>query len=312
MEAEFEDLEALRDPTCLHVLDVVEIKAGDGEDLEVLDGGGFVPAAAAEGGVFGLEAPGDEGGESAGFFLQTADDFEVVDALVHGFADAEHHGGGGAHSELMGGAMHGDPVVGAALEAGDALADVVVEDLGAAAGDGVKSGIAKTRDGGAEVQVGVLRDGQDFGGAEAVQPDFREALLDAGEEAFEPIDLEVGVDAALHEDAGTAHFEGFGNFFVDLFEVEDVSLAGLGSFEWAVEGAEGAVLGAEVGVVDVAIDDVGDHALGMEPATDGVSLEAKADEVGRCEVVQGLVAGQRHGSILQGSKSREQALGNRH
>ena len=56
-----------------------------------------------------LKAPGDEGGESAGFFLKVADDFEVVDALVEGFADAEHHGGGGAHAELMSGAMDAAP-----------------------------------------------------------------------------------------------------------------------------------------------------------------------------------------------------------
>ena len=51
VEAELEDLEALRDPAGLHVLDVVEIKARDGEHLEVFDGGGFFPSAAAESGV---------------------------------------------------------------------------------------------------------------------------------------------------------------------------------------------------------------------------------------------------------------------
>ena len=58
--------------------------------------------------------------------------------------------------------MDGDPVGGAALEAGDALADVVVEDLGAAAGDGVESGIAEAGDGGAQVEFGVLGDGENF------------------------------------------------------------------------------------------------------------------------------------------------------
>jgi len=36
-------------------------------DFEVVDGGGFVPVAAAEGGVLRLEAPGDEGGGSRRF-----------------------------------------------------------------------------------------------------------------------------------------------------------------------------------------------------------------------------------------------------
>ena len=98
VEAEFEDFEALGDPAGLDIVNVVKVEAADGEGLEVLEGGRFVPAAAAEGGVVGLEAPRDEGGESAGFFLELANDIEVVDAVFEGFADAEHHGGGGAHS----------------------------------------------------------------------------------------------------------------------------------------------------------------------------------------------------------------------
>ena len=191
---------------------------------------GFVPAAAAERGVLGLEAPGDEGRESAGLFLQAAHDFKVVDALVEGLAHAEHHGGRGAHAELMRGAMHADPVFGAALEARDAMAHLVVENLRAAAGDGIEARIAQAGDGVAQVEVGVLGDGQDFRGREAMQPDLREALLDAGEEALEPVDLEIGMNAALHQHAGAAHLEGLGDFLVDLFEVEDVAFV----WPWAL------------------------------------------------------------------------------
>jgi hypothetical protein len=61
-----------------------------------------------------------------------------------------------------------------------------------------------------------------------MQPDLREALLDAGEEALEPVDLQVGMDAALHQHAGAAHLQGLGDLLVDLFEFEDVALFGLG------------------------------------------------------------------------------------
>ena len=91
---------------------------------------------------------------------------------------------------------------------------------------------------------------------------------------------------------------GLGDLLVDLFEVEDVAFAGPGSFEGAVEGAEGAVLRAEVGVVDVAIDDVGDHALGVQAAAHGVGLKTQPDQVGRVEVVEGLRTRQRHMLIL--------------
>ena len=315
VEAELENLEALRDPGGLHVFDVVEVEARNGEDLQVLDGCGFFPSSASECCVLGLEAPGDEGGESAGFFLEAAHNFEVIDALIEGFANAEHHGRGGAHAELVCGAMDADPVFGAAFEAGDALADVVVEDFCATARDGVESGVAKTGDGGAQVEVGVLGDGEDFRCREAVEPDFGEALLDSGEETFEPVDFQIGMKAALHEDARAAHFLCFGNFLVDFFEVEDVALFGardVFSFlgERPVERAESAVFGAEVGVVDVAIDDVGDHAFRMEAATDGVGLEAQPNEIGGIEVIEGLRASERHGFSLQRTEAGLLAAGN--
>ncbi len=58
-----------------------------------------------------------------------------------------------------------------------------------------------------------------------------------------------------------------------------------------VEGAEAAVLGAEIGVVDVAVDDVADHAFGMQLAADGVGLHADADQVVGLEQVEGFVRG---------------------
>src|SRR5580658_6397066 len=99
-----------------------------------------------------------------------------------------------------------------------------------------------------------------------MQPDLREALLDAREQPLEPIDLEIGMNAALHQHAGSAHLESLGNFVVNGFEVENVALVRAwirlaGAGQRAIEGAKGAVFSAEVRVVDVAIDDVGDHAL---------------------------------------------------
>jgi hypothetical protein len=77
------------------------------------------------------------------------------------------------------------------------------------------------------------------------------------------------MESALHQHSGAAEFERLGDLLVDLFEIEDVAFLGsrvlyasLG--QRPVKGAEGAVLGAEVGVVDIAIDDVGDYALGVE------------------------------------------------
>ena len=164
VKAYLQDFQALRHPTGLHVFDVVEIEAGDGQHFQVLDRGRFFPAVTAEGCVFGLETSGDEGGEPAGLFLQTADNFKMIDALVVGFTNAEHHGGGGAHAELMRGAMDADPVFSVAFNTSNAMADVVVENFRTSAGDGIEAGIAQTDDGVAQAEVAVFGDGQDFGG----------------------------------------------------------------------------------------------------------------------------------------------------
>src|ERR1043165_6484768 len=60
--------------------------------------------------------------------------------------------------------------------------------------------------------------------------------------------------AALHEDLRATKVEGLLNFLVDLVETDDV---GVVVFFGAIEGAEFAIDVADVGVVDVAIDDVG-------------------------------------------------------
>src|SRR3954451_754302 len=146
-ETELAGLETLSDPGALDVLNVVEVDAGDGEGLEVLDGGRFLFDKAAKRGVLALEGPRDEGGEAAGLLLEIADELEVVHPLLDGLAAAEHHGGGRPHAELMRGTVDVDPLVNRALQTADAMADSVVEDLRAAAGDGVETGVAEAGDG---------------------------------------------------------------------------------------------------------------------------------------------------------------------
>ncbi len=106
-------------------------------------------------------------------------------------------------------------------------------------------------------------------------PDI-EALLDAAQQVFVPLDFQVGVQAALHEDAGAAEAEGLADFFEDDFLRVHVAFV---VAERAVKGAEAAIFGADVGVVDIAIDDVADHAFGMQLAADLVGGHAEADQV---------------------------------
>jgi hypothetical protein len=82
----------------LHVFDVIEIETRDGQHLQIFDAGCFFPAAAAEGGITGLETPGDECSEAPSFFLEAADDLKMINALVERFPNAEHHGGSRPHA----------------------------------------------------------------------------------------------------------------------------------------------------------------------------------------------------------------------
>ncbi len=84
----------------------------------------------------GVKLQGAKEQNPAGLFLQVAEGFEMVEAVLYGFAAAEDHGGGGLDSEGVGGSVDGQPVV-----CGDGdfavLLNAVVENSGVVAGDGV-------------------------------------------------------------------------------------------------------------------------------------------------------------------------------
>ena len=44
------------------------------------------------------------------------------------------------------------------------------------------------------------------------------------EQTLEPVDLQIGMNAALHQHARAAHLERLGDLLVDLLEVENVAL----------------------------------------------------------------------------------------
>src|ERR1700722_12790837 len=132
-----------------------------------------------------------------------------------------------------------------------------------------------------------------------MQPDLRESLLDALEEAFKPFDLEIGVQAALHKHAGAAHLHGFGNFLVNRFEVENVTFAGELTFKRPIKSTKTAILGAKICIVDVAVNDVGNYALGMQLAPKRIGFHPQADEVIGAEIIESLSPGNGHIRILR-------------
>ena len=85
------------------------------------------------------------------------------------------------------------------------------------------------------------------------------------------------MQASLHEHARAAQLNRLTYFFVDRFEVENVSLFRLWPFQRTIKSAEGAIFCAEIRVINVAIDNVSGHAFGMQAATHRVGFHADPD-----------------------------------
>ena len=127
-----------------------------------------------------------------------------------------------------------------------------------------------------------------------MEMDFRKALLDTTQHLLVPINLEVWMEAALHQYARPAKLDGLMNLVVNSLEIEDVALFRFRSLEWTIEGTEGAVLSAVVCVVNFAVDDLGDDSVRMELTADRVSFHADANQVVGLEHIDCLLLSEGH------------------
>ncbi len=127
-----------------------------------------------------------------------------------------------------------------------------------------------------------------------MQVNLREALLDSTQHALVPVDLEIGMQAALHQHAGAAQFHGLADFLVDGVEIEDVAFFSRRSLQRTIERAEGAIFRAEVGVINVAVDDVSHGAFGVHFAADSIRFHANSDQIIGPKHLNGLLFGLGH------------------
>ena len=56
-------------------------------------------------------------------------------------------------------------------------------------------------------EAAVFGDGDDLGRGKAMQVDFGKAVFDATQQALEPVDFQIGMQASLHQYAGAAKLE---------------------------------------------------------------------------------------------------------
>src|SRR5215813_1120267 len=88
------------------------------------------------------------------------------------------------------------------------------------------------------------------------------------------------MQSALHQNAGAAERDGLVDLLADLFERADVRVRRSGP---AIERAERTDYVADIRVIDVAIDDVGDDVIRMAARADLIGSDAHPGDVMRLE-----------------------------
>ena len=186
---------------------------------------------------------------------------QVLQALLERLDGAVHHRGGRAQTGVVGVAHHAEPFIGGGLAvAVEQLPDAIDEDLSAASGNAVEPGVDQAADHLGHRQAGQPGDVDHLGWRERVQAELGISSLDGAEQVLVPGEGNIGIVSALKQQLVAADGNRLVDLPEDLIEGEDVALAGA---DRTVERAEVAPRDADVRVVDVAIDDVGDDAPRM-------------------------------------------------
>jgi hypothetical protein len=248
----------LRDPGRLQVVEVVEDQPRDRQRAQVIDTGRF---ATTELGVLRLIAPRNERREPPGLVLHVTQAEQVLQPFVRRFHRSVHHRRRRPQPGAVCVSHDVEPFVRARLAvAVQDLADAIDEDLGAAAGDAIEAHFNEPIDDlgdGEPRQSGQM---DDFRRRERVEPERRIARLDGPEQILVPLEREIRIVATLEEELSAAERDRLVDFAEDLLERENVAFAGT---DGAIERTEVTPRNADVRVVDVAVDDVGDDTFGM-------------------------------------------------
>src|SRR5208282_1770355 len=205
--------------------------------------------------VFGLERPADERGESLRLILLHAQPFQVFDAVFNRLDMTEHHRRAGIQSQPVRHIHDFKPVIAHGLERRDFFADTVHQNFAAAAGNRAEAGGLEIADYFLQRLVEYLAEVDELAGTETVDVDLGKLAFDVREQIQIPLLRQLWMMPALHQNLRAAQRDRLLDFFVHLLESDDISIVVL--FH-TVERAELAIDIADVGVIDVAVNDVGD------------------------------------------------------
>ena len=180
----------------------------------------------------------------------------MLDALRHGLDVAKHHRRCAGEAERMRRVHHTHPFARHRLERGDFLAHPVHQDFPATARQTTQACRREVAQDVLHRFAEELLECNQFAGAEAMHVDLREFLADVRQQIEIPLLGQLGMMPALHQDLGAAQGQGLLDLFVHLVMGDDV---GIDILLRTPEGAELAIDIADVGVVHIAVHDVGDH-----------------------------------------------------
>ena len=253
-----------------HVLDVVEEDPRERDPAPVLLGRDL---AAAERGAVRLVRPAEEGEEPAGLVLEVARPLQVLEPLLQRLVEADHHRRGRPQPGFDDRALRLEVLADGVLELRVPLAEVLGQDLAAAAGDPVDTGVPqpprRVRVGelGAVGEVDELRD------RECVELDPVAVPLAHGrEEVAVVVERQPRVEAAVEADEVATDVEQLVDLREHLLAREHVTAL----LVWEdVEGAVVALGDADVRVVDDPHHHVGGAARLVIAGAGGLSERAQ-------------------------------------
>src|SRR6185369_9793332 len=104
---------------------------------------------------------------------------------------------------------------------------------------------------------------------------------------FKKVDFQVGVKSALHQQLGTPLRHKLGDLFMDLVRGQDI---GISSVFGPVKGAKGALRVTYIGIVHVAVNNKGNHAVGVELLPDFIGALTECQQITVDQKIQSRIS----------------------
>src|SRR5438477_9200211 len=242
----------LRHPGALDILDVVQKNPGQRLRPQIFRHARLMFHF--QNRVLRLEGPANESGKAATAVLLLANSLQMFHPLGDGFDVTEHHRRARFQSQFVRDLPYLQPFVTLDFEWRNSLAHPVNQNFATTTGDGAEAGFLEFREHFPQWHSKNFREVLELRRTEPMNIDLRIFLSDVVQQIDIPFEAQLRVMSALHQDLNPADSAKFIQLLIELLERDDMMVVVLFG---AIKRAELAVNVADVRVIDVAIDDVG-------------------------------------------------------